>query len=329
MNKLFYSLLFYCLSVSLSNERETDNSLLFERANESSMLIIEDRLPIADPYVLFYEDKYYAYGTRTNGFEVYISDDLEHWRRGDRLALSPQDSWGTKWYWAPEVYYIESEKKFYMFYTVDEHICVATSDSPEGPFVQDEKKPVREEKGIDASLFVDDDGKAYLYFVRFTGGNVIWGVEMNSDLKSVKEETLRECIKADASWELQQAKVAEGPSLLKRNGVYYLIYSANHFRSQDYAVGYATATSPLGPWKKYDGNPILCRDKDVAARLVGTGHGAPFLCRDGSYKYIYHAHSSVNRVEPRTSYLNDLIFGDDGVISIVGNVIKPVVESSE
>lgn len=329
MNKLFYSLLFYCLSVSLSLERETDNSLLFERANESSMLIIEDRLPIADPYVLFYEDKYYAYGTRTNGFEVYISDDLEHWRRGDRLALSPQDSWGTKWYWAPEVYYIESEKKFYMFYTVDEHICVATSDSPEGPFVQDEKKPVREEKGIDASLFVDDDGKAYLYFVRFTGGNVIWGVEMNSDLKSVKEETLRECIKADASWELQQAKVAEGPSLLKRNGVYYLIYSANHFRSQDYAVGYATATSPLGPWKKYDGNPILCRDKDVAARLVGTGHGAPFLCRDGSYKYIYHAHSSVNRVEPRTSYLNDLIFGDDGVISIVGNVIKPVVESSE
>ena len=329
MNKLFYSLLFYCLSVSLSNERETDNSLLFERANESSMLIIEDRLPIADPYVLFYKDKYYAYGTRTNGFEVYISDDLEHWRRGDRLALSPQDSWGTKWYWAPEVYYIETEKKFYMFYTVDEHICVATSDSPEGPFVQDEKKPLREEKGIDASLFMDDDGKAYLYFVRFTGGNVIWGVEMNSDLKSVKEETLRECIKADASWELQQAKVAEGPSLLKRNGVYYLIYSANHFRSQDYAVGYATATSPLGPWRKYDGNPILCRDKDMASGLVGTGHGAPFLCRDGSYKYIYHAHSSVNRVEPRTSYLNDLIFGDDGVISIVGNVIKPVVESSE
>ena len=245
MNKLFCSLLFYCLSVSLSNERETDNSLLFEQANESSMLIIEDRLPIADPYVLFYKDKYYAYGTRTNGFEVYISDDLEHWRRGDRLALSPQDSWGTKWYWAPEVYYIESEKKFYMFYTADEHICVATSDSPEGPFVQDEKKPVREEKGIDASLFMDDNGKAYLYFVRFTEGNVIWGVEMNSDLKSVKEETLRECIKADDSWELQQAKVAEGPSLLKRNGVYYLIYSANHFRSQDYAVGYATATSPL------------------------------------------------------------------------------------
>ena len=42
--------------------------------------------------------------------------------------------------------------------------------------MQDEKKPVREEKGIDASLFMDDDGKAYLYFVRFTGGNVIWGV---------------------------------------------------------------------------------------------------------------------------------------------------------
>ena len=66
-----------------------------------------------------------------------------------------------------------------MFYTVNEQVCVATSDSPEGPFVQDVKQPLfGSEKNIDPSLFIDSDGKAYLYFVRFTGGNVIWCAEM-------------------------------------------------------------------------------------------------------------------------------------------------------
>lgn len=159
--------------------------------------VLEERLPIADPYVLFYEDCYYAYGTNVRGFEVYTSTDLKHWHRNRNLALAPEDSWGNKGYWAPEVYYVESLKKFYMFYTVNEQVCVATSDSPEGPFVQDVKQPLfGSEKNIDPSLFIDSDGKAYLYFVRFTGGNVIWCAEMNSDLKSLKEETLTKCIEA-------------------------------------------------------------------------------------------------------------------------------------
>ncbi|MCS2919476.1 family 43 glycosylhydrolase [Parabacteroides merdae] len=60
-----------------------------------------------------------------------------------------------------------------MFYSTEEHICVATADSPLGPFKQDEHKPIREEKSIDTSVFFDEDGKAYLYFVRFNDGNVI------------------------------------------------------------------------------------------------------------------------------------------------------------
>ena len=56
---------------------------------------------------------------------------------------------------------------------------------------------------------------------------------MTDDLMSIKTETLNQCIKAEASWELLQGKVAEGPSLLKKNGVYYLIYSANHYENKD------------------------------------------------------------------------------------------------
>lgn len=302
-----------------------------DKTIESNILVntnkvIDDRLPIADPAILYHEGMYYAYGTRVEGFEVYMSEDLKHWRRGEELALKPEDSWGTRWYWAPEVYYVESKSKFYMFYSVDEHICVAESDSPMGPFIQDNKKPIVEyEKGIDTSLFIDEDGTPYLYYVRFTGGNVIWVAEMNDDLKSIKPETLTQCISVDESWEKVQGAVAEGPSILKRGNVYYMIYSANHFESKDYAVGYATSNSPKGPWRKYVGNPILRRDMESSSGLVGTGHGAPFVSMDGSYKYIYHAHSSNQSVQPRTSYINDLNISDDGIISIDEETIRPVV----
>lgn len=288
--------------------------------------VIGGALPIADPYVLYHEGKYYAYGTRVNGFEVYISDDLKSWKRASQLALSPEDSWGTKWYWAPEVYYVKSKKRFYLFYTVDEHICVASSDTPTGPFVQAEKKPIAaNEKAIDPSLFIDDDGTPYLYFVRFTSGNVIWVAEMNDDLQSIKTNTLRRCISAEEPWEKIQGTVAEGPSVLKKGDTYYLLYSANHFESKDYGVGYATARSAKGPWTKYEGNPILRRDKPAASGLVGTGHGAPFVCADGTYKYIYHAHANHNSVGPRKSFINALSISSQGVIVIDGKTIRPLV----
>ena len=181
---------------------------------------------------------------------------MKNWKR-EGQALSATDSYGTWGFWAPEVYYVESKKKFYLFYSAEEHICVATSTTPEGPFRQEVKQPIWSEKSIDTSLFIDDDGTPYLYFVRFTDGNVIWVAQMTDDLMSIKTETLNQCIKAEVSWELLQGKVAEGPSLLKKNGVYYLIYSANHYENKGYGVGYATSDTPMGPWVKYSKNPLL------------------------------------------------------------------------
>ena len=93
-------------------------------------------------------------------------------------------------FWAPEVYYVEKDKQFYMFYSTEEHICVATADSPLGPFKQDEHKPIREEKSIDTSVFFDEDGKAYLYFVRFNDGNVIWCAELKENLKEINKSSV-------------------------------------------------------------------------------------------------------------------------------------------
>ena len=277
-----------------------------------------DRLPIADPYVMLYNNKYYAYGTggttAGEGFACFSSDDLKNWKR-EGQALSAADSYGEWGFWAPEVYYIKSKKKFYMFYSAEEHICVATSDSPAGPFRQEVKHPIWEEKSIDTSLFIDDDGTPYLYFVRFTDGNVIWVAQ------KIKTETLSECIKAEEPWELLQAKVAEGPSVLKKNGTYYLIYSANHYQNKGYGVGYATSESPMGPWIKYSKNPLLQGVEAIG--LVGTGHGAPFQCKDGSWKYIFHAHWSKEKIHPRTSFFKNFAISNQGVVSISGKVIEP------
>ena len=288
---------------------------------EPPVEVVSTTLPIADPYILLYDGMYYAYGTSgDNGFEVYTSDDLETWKRSSAMALNKQDSYADRWFWAPEVYYVEKAKKFYLFYSADEHICVATSDSPYGPFVQDEKKPIREEKSIDTSVFFDDDGKAYLYFVRFTDGNVIWVAELNDDLKSIKEETLTQCFAAEEPWELILPKVVEGPSVIKQGDTYYLMYSANGYTSQDYAVGYATSKSPFGPWKKYEKNPILHNYKG----LVGVGHGAPFIDKEGKMRYVFHAHKSTTEVHPRDAYVVDMSL-ENGVITLDGNLVRPRV----
>lgn len=128
--------------------------LCFAGCKEKTV-VESDYLPIADPYVMLYEGKYYAYGTggtvEGEGFACFSSDDLRNWTR-EGQALSAADSYGTWGFWAPEVYYIESKKKFYLFYSTEEHICVATADAPQGPFRQEVKQPIWDEKSIDTSL---------------------------------------------------------------------------------------------------------------------------------------------------------------------------------
>jgi len=294
-----------------------------EDTKQDITVVLSKNLPIADPFILYYDNTYYAYGTSSDlGFEVYYSEDLKSWKKSDKMALRRENSYGQKWFWAPEVYYNKVNSKFYLYYSAEEHICVATSDSPLGPFVQEEKRPMREKKGIDSSIFVDNDGTPYLYFVKINNGNVIWCTQLEDDLMTIKGETLTKCLEVSQPWEKAMGKVVEGPSIIKKGDVYYLVYSGNDYQSQDYGVGFATSASPLGPWKKYEGNPILYKPKES---MVGTGHGAPFIDKDGKYRYIYHAHNSVTKIHPRTSYITDLTISADGILSMGDNIIEPII----
>lgn len=261
---------------------------------------------LADPAMLYHQGTYYLYGTSGNntsqGFEVYTSRDRKTWQgpRGvrDGYALRRGEAFGQTNFWAPHVFY--HDHRFYMAYAAEERIAIAVSDSPLGPFTQTEKvalaAPVKQ---IDPFVFIDDDGKKYLYHVRLTQGNRLFVAQMLDDLSGIKPETLRECLSAREPWENTANAswpVAEGPAILKHKNLYYFVYSTNDFRNPDYAVGYAVSESPYGPWKKYAGNPIISR-KNLGWN--GTGHGDFVRDKKGKLFYVLHTHHADTRVSPR------------------------------
>ncbi|TPX17627.1 uncharacterized protein E0L32_012072 [Thyridium curvatum] len=72
---------------------------------------------------------------------------------------------------------------------------------------------------------------------------------------------------------------SEGSAIIRRPGadgkpVYLLTYSANNFEAANYGVGFASAESPFGPFKKSSSNPVLSQLPDAAIPVYSTGHGS-------------------------------------------------------
>ena len=292
----------------------------------------ETLVPLADPFILCEKGVYYAYGTHAKeGITVATSTDLVHWkmdqgRSKDGLALHMDDSFGKKFFWAPEVYRVGG--RYVMYYSAETHVCAATADSPLGPFRQADKKPILEEGGIDNSLFMDDDGRAWMVYVHFDKGNVVWLTEMEKDGLRAKPGTARMVLRATEPWELMNPRcsVTEGPFIVKVDGTYVLTYSANDYRDPDYAVGVATARSLDGPWTKCAGNPILRR----RFGLVGVGHHSLFKDAEDKWRIVFHAHNSSGSgaIHPRRMYVAGIDFKTvDGVpVPAVGdNLVRCVV----
>jgi xylan 1,4-beta-xylosidase len=274
---------------------------------------------LADPTILLHQGTYYLYGTvggnADNGFLVYTSRDMKFWEASKDVnngyALLKGDVYGTAGFWAPQVFVYKN--KFYMAYVANENIAIAESESPRGPFTQKVKQhlptPVNQ---IDPYVFIDDDGKKYLYHVRLTQGNKIFVAEMTDDFSAIKSETLHECIRATAPWENTANvswTVTEGPTVIKHNNLYYLFYTANDFRNPDYAMGYAVSDNPYGPWKKYSGNPILSK------KVIGTngpGHGDVIISKHKKMFFVFHTHYSDSTVQPRKAAIIQIKFSRDG-----------------
>ena len=258
-------------------------------------------LALADPCVLLDDGVYYAYGTYSpDGILVYQSEDLRTWKPCGH-ALHKSNTTENQKFWAPEV--VKRNGQYYMYYSANERLYVAVSQSPLGPFRQ-VAGPMLDEGSIDGSPFLDDDGKWYFFLVRFRKGNQIWVARMTDDGLGLQKETLHLCVSAEDEWEKDDAhfpgcRVAEGPNVWKHDGRYYLTYSANHYQSHKYGVGVAVSENILGSWKKVSYNPLL----QQSFGLSGTGHHGLFFDKKGHLMMMFHAHKSAQSVHPRMSYI--------------------------
>ncbi|MFC1226127.1 glycoside hydrolase family 43 protein [Pedobacter sp. BG31] len=292
---------FFCFSLCFISEK-----IVAQKLN--------DTLYLADPTIFVDKGNYYLYGTSSDqGFLVYVSKDLKTWKRKpgiDGFALKKGDAFGNKGFWAPQVF--KRKNTYYMAYTADEQIAVALSKSPLGPFKQETLKAISGTgKQIDPFVFTDTDGKNYLYHVKLDRGNRIFVTELKADFSDIIPETTQPCLAGTEPWE-NTAKtdwpVTEGPTVLKKNGLYYLFYSANDFRNPDYAVGYATSGSPKGPWVKYAGNPVISKK---LLKINGTGHGDFFTDKNGALQYVFHTHHNNQKVSPRATAIIKAVFVSD------------------
>ncbi len=257
-------------------------------------------LGIGDPAVLFHQGKYYLYPTGDNrGYDVYVSKDLISWQKGPRVFQSDEPG-----VWAPDVFYNQTDQTFYLYYTVNGRIGVAIADRPDGVF-KDQVTLI--DKAIDAHMFVDEDSRYYLYYVEYPGFR-IHVQPMDSPMQK-KGDPVR-IIQPTNAWEKKHAELTEAPWMLKHNGVYYLLYSASGANTQEYAIGYATAKSPLGPFTKYGGNPIIQKSSNI----FGPGHCSVTKAADGKLWMVYHQQKNSRRGWNRIICIDPLWFDDQGVL---------------
>ncbi len=183
-------------------------------------------------------------------------------------------------------------------------IGVATADRPDGIF---ENQGTLIDNAIDAHMFLDEDGQYYLYYVQYPGFR-IFVQPMLTPVQKMGEPL--QIIVPTEPWEMKPYSLTEAPWMLKHRGTYYLLYSGGGADTQDYAIGYATAQSPTGPFTKYPGNPIVKKGNGV----FGPGHCSVIKGADERLWMVYHQQSDESRGWNRIICIDRLWFDDKGIL---------------
>lgn len=237
-------------------------------------------------------------------------------------------------------------------------IGVAIADSPIGPFTDLFEQPIFDPGYpiIDANLYFDDEaGKVYLYYSRCCYKNPveseisewaktngwfdeieeswIYGIEIEPDFSGVIGEPqllLRppfEMNDPQSEWESRSVtnlevnrRWTEGSFLFKEGDVYYMMYSANFFGGENYAVGYATSKHPLGPFEKAGNNPVLQKGIGKGGEVTGTGHNMVLNLSNNQRLCVFHARTKSSRHQ-RIVFISNLNVCNEGLLTVEAPVI--------
>ncbi len=267
----------------------------------------------ADPAPLVYNGTVYLYTSHDEddatafkmvNWKLYTSRDMVNWTDHGTIASLATFPWAVQsnHAWAPQA--IERNGKFYLYVPISvpgsphNVIAVAVANNPTGPFRDALGHPLIEKAvgNIDPTVFIDDDGQAYLYW----GNPSIWYVKLNRDMTSYSGEIVKVASKPE--------NYQEGPWFYRRNGSYYLSY-ASHCCPE--GIGYAMSSSPTGPWE-YKGM-VMNPDSRSSGNHPGIidYKGSSYL-----FGFNYALNFSLTKVhrERRSICLAKFAYNPDGTI---------------
>ena len=296
--------------------------------------VVDENFP--DPDILLVDGVYHAYATNHEGQNVQhrTSTDLVSWSEPTDVApdlgawvsetctFSPGGA-TDRCVWAPEVAAVEGG--YALYYTARDAttprqcIGLALSDTPEGPFVPVGDDPFVCPNGeagtqdlggaIDAGTFRDGD---QLYLLWKADGNcctgmtaIIFAQPLAPDGTTLTGPPV-ELVRVDKAFE---GRVVEAPTIVQRDGTYYLFYSANDFYGGAYRTAYATASSLAGPWTKAT-TELLTSDR-FQGDVRGPGGQDIVTAPDGSDAIVFHGWNEAFTY--RAMYVADLEWTADGV----------------
>ncbi|GAA4192665.1 hypothetical protein GCM10022219_13330 [Microbacterium oryzae] len=290
----------------------------------------------ADPNIAVFGDTYYLYAT-TDGtagwggkdFYVWSSKDLVDWTRSEEPILTLDGAngdvpWASGNAWAPTI--IERDGKYYFYFSGHntalnrKTIGVAVADSPTGPFTAQPQamilnnEAVTSGQAIDPAAFRDPiSGKHYLTWGNGGPSNGPVIAELNDDMTSIKAGTYRRISGL--------TDFREGIFLNYRDGLYHLTYSIDDTGSENYRVGYATATSLDGPWTSRG----VILQKDLSLGIKATGHSSIINVPGTDDWYIAYHRFAIPGGDGthRETTIDKLEIGEDGLFQPV----KPTLTS--
>ena len=271
----------------------------------------------ADPAPMVYNDTVYLYtshdeddatGFKMFNWKCFTTTDMVNWTDHGTVASLKTFSWANNNAWAPQC--IERNGKFYIYCPVGQMngqmaIGVAVSTNAFGPFTDPLGKPLVV-GSYDPTIFIDDDGQAYLYW----GGNgPCYYVKLNEDMISLSESI--QVASIDFTGTPREASYTEGPWLWREKSHYYLCWAS---RCCPEGIGYGMSDSPTGPWR--------CKGTIMDPNNLSSGNHPGILDYKGK-SYVFGFNYALNweltdvHRERRSVCVAEMTYHDDGTIQKV------------
>lgn len=284
----------------------------------------------ADPSPMAYGDTLYLYTSHDedetvenfytmNDWKCYSTKDMVNWTDHGTIMSFESFSWVSQpespRAWAPQC--VERNGKFYLYIPIrgkGMDIGVGVSDSPTGPFVDAIGKPLVSNgswDNIDPTVFVDDDGQAYLYF----GNPKLMYVKLNEDMISYDESVgivdveMNEDAFGESPDKNHKTSYGEGPWFYKRGNLYYMVYAAFK-KGQSEHLAYSTSDSPEGPWTY--GGVIMPSQQFGNTGVCYTNHPGVTDFQGHSYLFYHCQGLPGGHSYKRSVCVEEFTYNEDG-----------------